>query len=70
MRRYMTMESGLLLLESILLSAVLKNYFDECEDKMNPREYLLEVCKQTGATLEHLAREFHLDKTDLQQLVQ
>jgi hypothetical protein len=52
------------------LAAVLKNYFNECADKTSLKDYLQEVIKQTGATLEHLAREFHLDQKDLKELVQ
>ncbi len=47
------------------LAAVLKNYFDECADKARLEDYLQEVMKQTGASLEHLAREFHIDQEDL-----
>ena len=51
------------------LAALLKDYFRACEDKTNLKDYLQEVLKQTGATLEHLAREFHLDQKDLKGLV-
>ncbi len=50
------------------LAALLRNYFSSCEDKTNLKDYLQEVLKQTGATLEHLAREFHLDQKDLNGL--
>lgn len=50
------------------LAAILKNYFKDCENRTSLKEYLQEVIKQTGATLEHLAKEFHLDKKDLKQL--
>ncbi len=40
------------------LAALLKDYFRDCEDKANLKDYLQEVLKQTGASLEHLAREF------------
>jgi hypothetical protein len=30
----------------------------------------LEVIEQTGAAVEHLAREFHLDEEELKKLVQ
>ncbi len=51
------------------LAALLRNYFSSCEDKTNLKDYLQEVLKQTGATLDHLAREFHLDPKDLDGLV-
>ncbi len=51
------------------LAALLKDYFRDCEDKANLKDYLQEVLKQTGASLEHLAREFHLDQRDLKGLV-
>jgi hypothetical protein len=51
------------------LAALLRNYFSSCEDKTSLQDYLQEVLRQTGATLEHLAREFHLDLKDLNGLV-
>jgi hypothetical protein len=51
------------------LASLLRGYFSECKDKMNLKDYLQEVLKQTGATLEHRAREFHLDQKDLNGLV-
>jgi len=51
------------------LAALLKDYYRDCEDKTNLKDYLQEVLKQTGATVEHLAREFHLDQEDLKGLV-
>ncbi len=51
------------------LAALLRDHFSDCEDKTNLKDYLQEVLKQTGATLEHLAREFHLDPKDLNGLV-
>ncbi len=51
------------------LAALLRDNFSSCEDKTNLKDYLQEVLKQTGATLEHLAREFHLDQEDLNGLV-
>jgi hypothetical protein len=51
------------------LAAVLKNYFSGCEDKTTLADYVQEVMKQTGATLEHLAREFRLDGKDLKRIV-
>ena len=51
------------------LAALLKDYFNDCQDKTSLKDYLQEVLKQTGANLEHLAREFHLDPKDLEELV-
>lgn len=51
------------------LAALLRDNFSSCEDKTNLKDYLQEVLKQTGATLEHLAKEFHLDQEDLNRLV-
>ncbi|MFB3887694.1 MAG: hypothetical protein ACE144_20940 [Thermodesulfobacteriota bacterium] len=51
------------------LAALLKNDFSDCKDKTSLKDYLQEVLKQTGATLEHLAREFHLDPGDLNAVV-
>lgn len=47
------------------LALVLKNYFNTCENQATLGEYLREVIEQTGATPEHLAREFGVDETDL-----
>jgi hypothetical protein len=52
------------------LAMILKNYYNSCEKQMSLTEYLQEIIEQTGATPEHLAREFHLDERDLRQLVQ
>ena len=52
------------------LAMVLKNYFNDCKDKTGLEDYLQEVIKQTGATLEHLAKEFRLDEKELKELVQ
>jgi hypothetical protein len=52
------------------LAMVLKGYFNECEDKTSLKAYLHEVCRQTGATVEHLAKEFRLDEKDLKELAQ
>ncbi len=51
------------------LAILLVNYFSSCEDKTSLKDYLQEVLKQTGATPEHLAREFHLDPKDVNDLV-
>ena len=52
------------------LAIVLKNYFNDCEKQTTLKEYILEVIEQTGATVEHLAREFRLDEKELKKLVQ
>ncbi len=52
------------------LAMILKDYYNSCEKQMTLKEYLQEIIEQTGATPEHLAREFHLDAKDLKQLVQ
>ncbi len=50
------------------LAALLRNYFSGCQDRTSLKDYIQEVLNQTGATLEHLAREFHLDPKDLNGL--
>jgi LysM repeat protein len=50
------------------LAALLKNYFIDCDNKTGLKEYLQEVIKQTGATIEHVAREFKVDEKDLKEL--
>ena len=50
------------------LAAVLKSHFEECEEKTGLTDFLQEVMVQTGATLDHLAREFHLNRKDLDGL--
>lgn len=50
------------------LAILLKNYFHDCQKQSSLKEYIQEVIEQTGATLEHLAREFHLDEKDLKEL--
>ncbi len=52
------------------LALILKNYFNSCEKQTTLQEYLREIIAQTGATPEHLAREFHLEARDLQQLME
>ena len=52
------------------LAIVLKDYFNDCEKQTSLKEYILEVIEQTGATVEHLAREFRLDEKELRKLVQ
>ncbi|HDH53193.1 MAG TPA: hypothetical protein ENH24_01760 [Nitrospirae bacterium] len=50
------------------LAAVLKNYFDTCEKKLDFINYLKEVINQTGATTEHIAKEYQIDGEDLKRL--
>jgi hypothetical protein len=52
------------------LAIALKDYFNGCEEQSSLKEYIQEVIKQTGATLEHLAREFRLDEKDLLEFLQ
>jgi hypothetical protein len=52
------------------LAIVLKNYFNDCEKQTDLKDYILEVTEQTGATVEHLAREFRLDERELKKLLQ
>jgi hypothetical protein len=49
------------------LARVLKDYFVVCDKQCSLSEYIQEVIGQTGATLEQLAREFHLDEKDLKR---
>ncbi|MHB8843069.1 MAG: hypothetical protein ACYC56_14990, partial [Candidatus Aquicultor sp.] len=51
------------------LAILLKNYFHDCQKQSSMKEYIQEVFDQTGATLEHLAREFHLEEKDLKELM-
>jgi hypothetical protein len=51
------------------LAVILMNYFNACEKQTSLKEYLREIIEQTGATPEHLAREFHVDEKDLRELV-
>ena len=50
------------------LAMVLKNYFNTCEKQSSFPEYLKEVLKQTGATPEHIAREYQIDVDELKKL--
>lgn len=52
------------------LAMILKNYYNSCEQQTTLKEYLQEIIAQTGATPEHLAREFHLDAGELKQLME
>ena len=51
------------------LAAILKNYFNSCENRIGIAEYLEEIIEQTGATPEVLAREFLLDRRELKTLL-
>ncbi len=50
------------------LAMVLKNYFNSCEKQSNFAEYLQEVIKQSGATPEHIAREYQIDAAELKKI--
>ncbi len=50
------------------LAMILKGYFSGCEMQSSLQEYLQEVIDHSGATLDHLAKEFHLDEKDLKAL--
>ena len=50
------------------LAMVLRNYFNSCEKQMGFADYAREVMKQTGATLQHLAREYKIDEEELKKL--
>jgi hypothetical protein len=52
------------------LAVILKSYFNGCEKQSSLKEYLQEVTEHSGATLEHLAKEYHLDEKDLQRFAQ
>ena len=52
------------------LAMILKDYFNSCEKQVPLKDYLREIIEQTGATPEQLAREFHLDAKDLNQILQ
>jgi len=52
------------------LASVLRDNFSGCDKQVSLKEYLHEVIEHSGATLEHLAREFHLDESDLKNLLQ
>lgn len=51
------------------LALILKNYFKTCENQISLKEYLHEIIEQSGASPEHLAREFHLEEKDLKELL-
>jgi hypothetical protein len=50
------------------LAALLRSDFIGCGSTTGLKQYLQEVVTQTGATVEHLAREFHVDEKELKQL--
>jgi hypothetical protein len=50
------------------LAMVLKNYFNSCEKQSTFTEYLNEVIQQTGATPEHIAKEYAIDVEGLKKL--
>jgi hypothetical protein len=49
------------------LAVVLRNYFDNCEDPIGFTDYLKEVMKLTGATPEHIAREYEIEEDELRK---
>jgi len=51
------------------LAMILKDSFNSCEKQTSLKDYLQEVIEHTGATPDHLAREFHLDEEDLKKLL-
>jgi len=50
------------------LAMVLRNYFNACEKQIGFADYAREVMNQTGATLQHLAREYQIDEEELKKL--
>jgi hypothetical protein len=52
------------------LAMVLRNYFNTCEKQTNFRTYIKEVMDQTGATLQHLAREYKMDEKELIRIME
>lgn len=50
------------------LALVLKAYLNTCGKQSGFTEYLKEVISQTGATPEHIAGEYQIDKEDLKRL--
>jgi hypothetical protein len=51
------------------LAMVLGNYFNTCERQTSFPDYIKEVMRQTGATLQHLAQEYKIDEEALKKLV-
>ena len=52
------------------LAMVLGNYFNTCEKQTSFTDYIKEVMGQTGATLQHLAREYKIDEEELMRLME
>ncbi|NOY39500.1 MAG: hypothetical protein GXO95_04580 [Nitrospirae bacterium] len=52
------------------LAIVLGNYFDTCKNQSDFKGYLKEVIAQTGATPEHIAREYRIDEKELRKLAE
>jgi len=52
------------------LATVLRDDFNGCDKQVSLKEYLREVIEHSGATLEHLAKEFHLEEEDLRSFAQ
>lgn len=50
------------------LAMVLKNYFNTCEKQTSFADYLREVIEQTGATPEHIAREYQIEPDELKRI--
>ena len=52
------------------LAMILKAYFTGCEQQAGLDQYIQEVMQQSGATIEHLAREFRLGEKDLRKFME
>jgi hypothetical protein len=52
------------------LAVILKDYFNSCDKQISMKTYLQEIVEQTGATSEHLSREFNIDEKDLKPFMQ
>ena len=50
------------------LAMVMKNYFNSCEKQTSFQDYLKEVMQQTGASAEHIAREFQIEVEEIRRL--
>ncbi len=50
------------------LAMVLKDYLATCEKQITFSEYLREVMSQTGASPEHIAREYRIDEEELKRI--
>jgi len=51
------------------LAMVLKNYFNTCEKQSGFAEYMKEVVEQTGASIEHIAKEYGIEADGLRKLL-